>query len=110
MHIYWVSSDWLPKCFFRLSREDAQQECDYRMKENDEPFDALGLPNRMARYGNWFVEEEEIADDKFGRCKNEDEPRLPYQMDCAVGTIRKLRNGLPEDEDDGTCGTCPYFL
>ena len=97
MKIYWVSSDWLPKCFFRLSREDAQQECDFRMREK-------------GAFGNWFVEEEEIADDKFGRCKNEDEPRLPYQMDCAVGTIRKLRNGIPEDEDDGTCGTCPYFL
>lgn len=28
--------------------------------------------------------------------------------DCAVGTIRKLRNGV--ENDDGKCGTCPYFL
>lgn len=109
MKIFWVSCDMLRKCFFRLTNEAAQQECDFRMKEKDEPFDVLGLPNRISRYGNWFVEEEEIDDNKFGRCKNEDEPRLPGQRDCSVGSIRKLRNGVPEEQDDGQCGTCPYF-
>jgi hypothetical protein len=69
---------------------------------------AFGRPNRSReRYGNWFVEEEDIPDSDFGICANDGEPRLPYQVECGVGTIRKYRNGVLED--DGNCGTCPYF-
>ncbi len=31
-----------------------------------------------------------------------------YRRDCSVGTIRKYRNEV--DNDDGTCGTCPYYF
>lgn len=56
-------------------------------------------PKCKSRYWNVAKKEDSI-------CANDSEPRLPYQMDCATGSVRKLRRGVP---DDGKCGTCPYF-
>lgn len=107
MKVYWVSCDKFPKCFFEPTREEAQADCDYRIASQQKPEDAFGRPNRSrGQYGNWFVEEEDIPDSDFGICANDGEPRLPYQIDCATGSVRKLRRGVP---DDGKCGTCPYF-
>lgn len=110
MKIFWINCDLISHCFFRLSQADAQGECDFRMEEKKKLLDVFGLPKDEDIYGNWFVEEEDIPDNVFGKCKNDDGPRLPYQMDCSVGMVRKLRSGVPDDEDDGTCRTCPYFI
>jgi hypothetical protein len=104
MKIFWVSCDLVPKCFFRSTREEAQGECDFRINntEGDFPTDP--------RYGNWFVEEEDVPDSEFRNCWNDHEPRLPYQPDCCVGMVRKSRSGLRKGTtDEGTCNSCPYF-
>ena len=106
MKIYWVintdRSNLLLryKCFFKLTREEAQYEVDFRIKE--------GSPD-------YIVEEEEVPDEKFGFCVNgfpgSPAPALvlPDCNDCSVGMIRKMRNGLLDSEDNGKCDTCPYY-
>ncbi len=96
MKIFWVFCTLYGKCFFCLTKEDAQEECDYRKEEGEE-------------YGEWKVIEEDIPDSRFGECRNDDFLSLPEQRECFVGAVRKLRNGTPCEEDDGCCGTCPYF-
>jgi len=108
MKIYWVCAELYGKCFFRFSLEEAQHECDFRMEEKKKPLDVFGCPKGEDVYGDWYVLAEEKPDELFGTCQNKDEPRLPYQPDCSVGMIRKDRAGILYD--DGTCGTCPYFI
>lgn len=111
MKVYWVYSSSWGQCFFTPTREESQRQCDFRMKEKDDPL----FPSMFAPEEKWWVEEEDIPDEEFGYCINglpwQPAPAftLPYKSDCSVGMVRKLRNGLTEEEDDGTCGTCPYF-
>lgn len=36
---------------------------------------------------------------------------VPAKMsDCSVGMVRKLRDGVSKEHNDGTCNTCPYFI
>lgn len=41
-------------------------------------------------------------------CWNDDRPAKADDPECVVGTIRKMRNRIMDD--DGTCRTCPYFM
>ena len=110
MKIFWVinADEDLPhRCFFRLTRAEAQWDVDFRVeaaKENEE--------NGIERWpGIWEIEEEEVPDHLFGHCINSPEPHkpaLPTCPDCSVGMIRKMRNGT--ENDNGTCGSCPYYL
>ena len=100
MKIYWLMSTEWGKCFFTNTREETQSQVDFRNKES-------------TCNGIWSVFEEELPDDKFGWCINglpwQEAPAitLPYRCDCSVGMVRKMRNGI--EDDDGTCNTCPYF-
>lgn len=60
----------------------------------------------------WYVQEEEVPDERFGRCgnclKEEDaKPVLPEQPQCSVGLSKAVRYDIKDD--DGTCGTCHNY-
>jgi hypothetical protein len=111
MKIYWVvCKDW-GKCYFKITKESAQKDCDFRMDKNNYNY----LPNiKPDPPGSWYVREEEVPDEDFGYCINglPDNPApalvLPYHKDCSVGMVRKIRHNV--DNDDGTCKTCPYYF
>lgn len=109
MKIYWVTSKDYGKCFFCLTHDIAQYQCDFRMDQKNYDWGS----QKADPSGSWWVEDEEIPDKDFGYCINglPDQPRpsltLPYKSDCSVGMVRKMRNGV--DNDDGTCATCPYY-
>jgi hypothetical protein len=99
------------RCFFRLTEDGIKEEV--RCRVEDLPIDnkLLGLPNDDMIA--WEYEEDNVSDNLFGYCinglPNQERPSLtlPYMTDCAVGAVRKYRNGV--EDDDGTCKTCPYF-
>jgi hypothetical protein len=74
-----------------------------KVPDEDDPCKNLYDKNEV-----WDIEEEEVPDSEFGRCLNMPDSTLALARcpECSVGTIRKMRNGT---NDDGTCGTCPYF-
>jgi len=99
MKIFWVVGSISGRCFYRMTREKAQGDVNYRNRDKDDldPFQNT----------SWKVEEEEVPDERFGVCINEDKPMLPECPECSVGMVRKHRNGV--EKDDGACRTCPYF-
>ena len=107
MKIFWIinADDEFPhRCFFKLTRAEAQWEVDFRIKEAKEDLELLGFC-----CDKWEVEEEEVPDHLFGYCSNSPEPHtlaLSTSPECSVGSIRKYRNG---GKYDITCGSCPYY-
>jgi hypothetical protein len=90
MKVYWVCGPDGDKWFFRETKKKAQEEVDFRNKP-------------------WYVEEEDIPDEKMGWCINEERAMAGWVPECSVGTIRKMRDNVLMSEDSGNCDTCPYF-
>lgn len=112
MKVYWITSKSWGNCFFKLDKPSAQHECDMRMDEKN--FVNIPLLHASPK-GSWWVTEEEIPDEQFGYCRN-GQPgmpapalTLPTRSDCSVGKVRKMRNGVSAEEDNGKCSTCPYY-
>jgi hypothetical protein len=118
MKIYWITvqdktavGTQPHRCFFCTTSHEAHHEIEFRMKV---PEENSILKDLYDENEVWDIEEEILPDSVFGRCGNVSDD-IPYDKrpltlancpDCSVGTLRKMRN---EMDDDGTCGTCPYF-
>jgi hypothetical protein len=112
MKIYWLmcqcEDDPVHKCFFRETENEIQHEV--KVREDDQK-DETSICYQIHDNTRWWYEEEEISESEFGYCINSKEPyehALARCPDCSVGMIRKMRNGV--ENDDGMCGSCPYYF
>lgn len=111
MKIYWVMGPvWgIPghKCFFRMTREEAQHEVDFRQNMDNYKW-SPSMQKRMEKQKDlWYVMEEDVPDEKFGWCLNDRCPMMGEAPQCSVGMTKAVRYGV--ENDDGTCATCVNY-
>lgn len=111
MKIYWLmcqcEDDPVSKCFFRETEDKIKHEVKFR---EDDQKDESSISFQIGDNTKWWYEVEEIPESEFGYCINSKEPykrALARCPDCSAGMVRKMRNCV--ENDDGKCGTCPYF-
>ena len=112
MKIYWImckrETEPIHRCFFRESESESEHEVTFRIKNQHNTKSITYDPEDDAA---WWYEEEDVPESEFGYCLNSKEPyrrMLSHNVDCSVGMVRKMRNGI--DDDDGTCRTCPNYV
>lgn len=110
MKIYWLMGPvWgIPghKCFFKMTREEAQEQVDFRRNMENYKW-SPSMQKRMEKEKDlWYIEEEDVPDEKFGWCLNDRQLTLAEQPQCSVGMVRNSREGV----SGWDCGSCVNHL